>query len=157
MSLVILSVTGRKHIEGRYHYIFLWIFYLVLGWLLVPCLSFFLRTYLVSLLALWPYGYLNDRFGQVGDVEIMCPATIFKLPGIVKYSEYLIMELYMYLYMELLYMFSMELSLVGTYLSCMLKEAGQLSVEYNILFILERLPGYTDDWKELDRIVRLQP
>ena len=39
----------------------------------------------------------------------------------------------------------------------MLKEAGRLSVEYNILFILERLPGYTDDWKELDRIIRLQP
>ena len=54
-------------------------------------------------------------------------------------------------------MIIMELSLVGTYLSYMLKEAGQLSVEYNILFILERLPGYTDDWKELDRIVRLQP
>ena len=69
------------------------------------------------------------------------------------------MELYMYLCMELLHMIIiiMELSLVGTYLSCMLKEAGQLSVEYNILFILKRLPGYTDDWKELDRIVRLQP
>ena len=38
-----------------------------------------------------------------------------------------------------------------------LKEAGRLSVEYNILFILERLPGYTDDWNELDRIIRLQP
>jgi hypothetical protein len=23
--------------------------------------------------------YLNDRFGQVGDVGIMCPATIFKI------------------------------------------------------------------------------
>ena len=54
-------------------------------------------------------------------------------------------------------MIIMELSLVGTYLSYMLKEAGRLSVEYNILFILERLPGYIDDWKELDRIVRLQP
>ena len=51
----------------------------------------------------------------------------------------------------------MELSLVGTYLSYMLKEAGRLSVEYNILFILERLPGYSDNRKELDRIVRLQP
>ena len=39
----------------------------------------------------------------------------------------------------------------------MLKEPGQSSVEYNIIFILERLPGYTDDWKELDRIIRLQP
>ena len=67
------------------------------------------------------------------------------------------MELYMYLCMELLYMIIMELSLVGTYLSYMLKEAGRLSVEYNILFILERLSGYTDDWKELDRTVRLQP
>ena len=67
------------------------------------------------------------------------------------------MELYMYLYMELLYMIIMELSLVGTYLSCMLKEAGRLSVEYNILFILERLSGYSDNRKELDRIVRLQP
>ena len=54
-------------------------------------------------------------------------------------------------------MIIMELSFVGMYLSCMLKEAGRLSVEYNILFILERLPEYTDDWKELDRIVRLQP
>ena len=47
----------------------------------------------------------------------MCPATVFKLLGIDKYSEYLIMELYMYLYMELFYMFSMELLLAGTYLS----------------------------------------
>ena len=38
----------------------------------------------------------------------------------------------------------------------MLNKAGRLSVEYNILVILERLPGYTDDWMELDRIVRLQ-
>ena len=67
------------------------------------------------------------------------------------------MELYMYLCMELLYMIIMELSLARTYLSCMLKEVGRLSVEYNILFILKRLHGYTDDWKELDRIVRLQP
>ena len=63
----------------------------------------------------------------------------------------------MYLCMELLYMIIMELSLVGRYLSSMLKEAGRLSVEYNILFILERLPGYSDNRKELDRIVRLQP
>ena len=67
------------------------------------------------------------------------------------------MKLYMYLYMELLYMFSMELLLAGLYLSNMLNEAGRLSVEYNILFILVRLQGYIDDWKELDRIVRLQP
>ena len=38
--------------------------------------------YLVSMLRLWFYEYLNDRFGQVGDVGIMCPATIFKLLGI---------------------------------------------------------------------------
>ena len=63
----------------------------------------------------------------------------------------------MYLCMELLYMIIMELSLVGTYLSYMLKKAGRLSVEYNILFILERLPGYSDNRKELDHIVRLQP
>lgn len=67
------------------------------------------------------------------------------------------MELYMYLYMELLYMIMMELLLVGTYLSYILKEAGRLSLEYNILFILERLSGYSDDRKELDRIIRLQP
>ena len=54
-------------------------------------------------------------------------------------------------------MIIMELSLVGMYLSYMLKEAGRLSVEYDILFILEILLGYTDDWKELDHIVRLQP
>ena len=66
------------------------------------------------------------------------------------------MKLYMYLYMELFYMFSMELLLAGTYFKFLyiLKEAGRLSVEYNILFILERLSGYTDDWKELDRIIR---
>lgn len=46
----------------------------------------------------------------------------------------------MYLYMKLLYTIIMKLSLVGTYLSYMLKEVGRLSVEYNILFILERLP-----------------
>ena len=86
----------------------------------------------------------------------MCPATVFKLLRIDKYSEYLIMELYMYLYMELFYMFSMELLLAGTYLSYMLKEAGRLSVEYNMLNILERLPGYSDNRKELDHIV-LQP
>ena len=34
------------------------------------------------MLRLWVYEYLNDRFGQVGDVGIMCPATIFKLLGI---------------------------------------------------------------------------
>ena len=58
--------------------------------------------------------------------------------------------------MELLYMFSMELFLVGMYLSdiCLRK---LVDVEYNILFILKRLPGYTDDWRELDRTVRLQP
>ena len=67
------------------------------------------------------------------------------------------MELYMYLCMELLYMIIMELWLARAYLSCMLKEAGRLSVEYNIQFILERLHGYTDNWKELDHIVRLQP
>ena len=67
------------------------------------------------------------------------------------------MELYMYLCMELLYMIIMELSLVGTYLSYMLMEAGRLSVEYNMLYILERLPGYSDNRKDLDHIVRLQP
>ena len=67
------------------------------------------------------------------------------------------MELYMYLCMELLYMIIMELSLAGTYLSHMLKEAGRLSMEYNMRFILERLPGYNDNRKELDCIVRLQP
>ena len=63
----------------------------------------------------------------------------------------------MELCMELLYMIIMELSLVGTYLSYMLKEAGRLSVEYNILIILERLHEFTNDWKQIDRIVRLQP
>ena len=63
----------------------------------------------------------------------------------------------MYVCMELLYMIIMELSLVGTYLSYMLKEAGRLSVEYNILFILKRQLGYSDNRKELDHIVRLQP
>ena len=52
----------------------------------------------------------------------------------------------MELYKELFYMFSMELLLAGRYLSFyILKKAGRLSVEYNILFILERLPGYSDN------------
>ena len=34
------------------------------------------------MLRLWVYEYLNGRLGQVGDVGIMCPATIFKLLGI---------------------------------------------------------------------------
>jgi hypothetical protein len=38
--------------------------------------------YLASMLRLWVYEYLNYSFGQVGDVGIMCPATIFKLLGI---------------------------------------------------------------------------
>ena len=37
----------------------------------------------------------------------------------------------------------------------MLKGVGRLSVEYNILFILERLPKCTDNWKDLDCIVWL--
>ena len=40
---------------------------------------------------------------------------------------------------------------------CMLKEVGQLLVEYNIFYILERLPGYADNWKKLDCVIRLQP
>ena len=87
------------------------------------------------MLSLWVYEYLNDRFGQVGDVGIMCPATIFKLFGIVKYSEYLIMELYMYLYMELIYMFSMKLLLAGTYLSdiCLRKP---VDYQWNTIYYL---------------------
>jgi len=63
-------------------YIYLWVFNVVLIWLLIPWLSLLVRRYLASMLRLWVYEYLNDRFGQVGDVGIMCPATIFKLLGI---------------------------------------------------------------------------
>ena len=35
------------------------------------------------MLKLWFFEYLNGRFGQVGDVGIMCPATIFKSVGII--------------------------------------------------------------------------
>ena len=69
---------------------------------------------------------------QHSHVEIMCPATIFKLLGITNIQKTSLWKYTMYLYMEFLYMFSIELSLVGTYLSCMLKEAGRLSVEYNM-------------------------
>ena len=66
------------------------------------------------------------------------------------------MELYMYLYMELIYMSSMKLLLARMYLSniCLRK---LVDYQWNTIFILERLSAYTDDWKELDRIIRLQP
>ena len=86
---------------------------------------------------LWVYEFLNDRFGQVGDVGIMCSAAIFK---------YLLSLIFGIPHME---SYKWE--------CCMLKEAGQLSVEYNMLYILERLPGYADNWKKLDRVIGLRP
>jgi hypothetical protein len=61
------------------------------------------------------------------------------------------MEIYMYLYMELFYIFTMELLLVGIYLGV---ESLRKLVDYQwntvyFMFILERLPGYIDNWKEL--------
>ena len=53
------------------------------------------------MLRLWVYRYLNDRFGQVGDVGNMCPATLFKLLDYY-YSENLIWNHTMYVHMELL-------------------------------------------------------
>jgi hypothetical protein len=52
--------------------------------------------------------------------------------------------------MELVYIFTMELLLVGTYLSV---KSLRNPVDYQwntvLYFILERLPGYIDNWKEL--------
>jgi hypothetical protein len=61
------------------------------------------------------------------------------------------MEIYMYLCIEWLYMFTMELVLVGIYLSVKILRK---SVDYQwntvyFVFILERLPRYTDNRKEL--------
>jgi hypothetical protein len=61
------------------------------------------------------------------------------------------MKIYMYLYMELAYIFTMKLLLVGIYLS--VKNLRKpIDYQWNIvycIFILERLPGYTDNRKEL--------
>jgi hypothetical protein len=61
------------------------------------------------------------------------------------------MEMYMYSCMELLYIFIMELVLVGIYLSV---TSLRKPVDYQwntvyFVFILERLPGYIDNRKEL--------
>jgi hypothetical protein len=57
----------------------------------------------------------------------------------------------MYLCMELLYIFIMELVFVRIYLSI---ESLRKPVDYQwntiyFVFILEKLPGYIDNWKEL--------
>ena len=46
------------------------------------------------MLRLWVYEYLDDCFGQVGDVGIMCPATIFKLLGITNIQNTSLWNLY---------------------------------------------------------------
>jgi hypothetical protein len=57
------------------------------------------------------------------------------------------MEIYMYLYIKLVYIFNIELLLVGIYLSV---KSLRKPVDYQwIVFILERPPGYIDNWKEL--------
>ena len=53
------------------------------------------------MLSLWVYRYLNDRFGQVGDVGNMCPATLFKLVDIIYIGTKPHMESYVCLHMEL--------------------------------------------------------
>ena len=82
----------------------------------------------------------------------MCSATIFKL-----------LDLFILVKPHMEYVcLHMELSLVGIWqrnfvylleyiLSTlsMSKEAGQLLMEHNILCMLERLPGYIGNWKEL--------
>jgi hypothetical protein len=61
------------------------------------------------------------------------------------------MEIYMYLYMELFYIFTMELLLVGIYLGVKIlrKSADYQWNTVYFMFILERLPGYINNWKEL--------
>jgi hypothetical protein len=50
--------------------------------------------------------------------------------------------------MELFYIFTMELLLVGIYLG--VKSLRKLvDIPLYFMFILERLPGYIDNWKEL--------
>ena len=63
------------------------------------------------MLRLWVYGYLNNRFGQVGDVGNMCPATLFKLVEIINtWKPH--MESFVFLQMELLLLdFGMELNI----------------------------------------------
>jgi hypothetical protein len=61
------------------------------------------------------------------------------------------MEIYMYLCMELLYIFNIKLLLAGIYLSV---KSLRKPVDYQwdtvyFVFILERLPGYIDNWKKL--------
>jgi ATP-dependent Clp protease ATP-binding subunit ClpB len=60
----------------------------------------------------------GDRNGTADAVGIRCVLQLYsKLFEIISYSEYLIMEIYMYSCMELLYIFIMKLVLVGIYLS----------------------------------------
>jgi hypothetical protein len=61
------------------------------------------------------------------------------------------MEIYMYLYMELVYIFTMELLLARIYLSV---KSLRKPVDYQwntvyFVFQLERPPEYTDNQKEL--------
>jgi hypothetical protein len=82
----------------------------------------------------------------------LCVLQLYsKILRIIYYLEYLIMEIYMYLCMELLYMFTVELVLVGIYLSAKILRK-LVDYQWNtvyFVFILERLPGYTDNRKEL--------
>jgi hypothetical protein len=61
------------------------------------------------------------------------------------------MKIYMYLCIELLYIFIMEFVLVETYLS--IKSLRKpMNYQWNtvyFMFILERLPGYIDNRKKL--------
>jgi hypothetical protein len=61
------------------------------------------------------------------------------------------MEIYMYLYMELVDIFTIKLLLAGIYLSV---KSLRKPVDYPwntiyFMFILERLPRYIDNWNEL--------
>jgi hypothetical protein len=62
--------------------------------------------------------------------------------------KYLAMEIYMYLCMELPYIFSMKLVLVGIYLNAKFLRYYQWNTVY-FISILEGLPGYIDNRKKL--------
>jgi hypothetical protein len=104
------------------------------------------------MLRLWVYGFLNNRFGQVGDVGNMCPATLFKLLGIINIWKTLYGIVRVLAHGTAFVVWhGIKYILAGIYLVYYIpKEAGRLSMEYNVsAYTSERIPGYIDNWKEL--------